>query len=451
MATIGIRREEKSVWERRAPLVPEDVRHLLQDEGIRLTVQPSPRRVFADEEFREAGATISENLSRCDVILGIKEVPATSIHRDKTFMFFSHVIKGQPHNMPMLRLLLERGCTLFDHELVTNDEGKRLIAFGRFAGLAGAIDSLWVLGRRLEREGFATPLTHLKQSMDYVDLGEARGAVRRVGEEIRAHGLPEGLRPLVVGLTGHGNVGAGVREIMDLLPIVEARPGDLVRASALAGPEGRNIVFVQWDTHDLVEPKSPGSSFSRGEYREHPDRYRSRFAASLRHITLFLHGIQWSVGSPRFVTREDLRGLARDPAARLRVIGDISCDVNGSLDSTVRTTDPGTPAYVYNPDTGEATDGIDGRGVVVVPVEIFPAEFPKDASLHFSSALAPMIGPLARMNPALGPEDPMIPPALRRSAIAVRGRLLPAWDEKLRDPLARYGRDGHGGPETATS
>lgn len=448
MAIIGMRREDKSVWERRAPLVPQDVRRLVATERVRLTVQPSERRIFADDEYREAGAIVDEDLTACDLILGIKEVPTRLIFPEKTYMFFSHTIKGQPHNMPMLHDMLEKRCTLFDHELVTNEEGKRLIAFGRYAGLAGAIDSLWILGKRLDHEGIPNPFNTMRQSLDYNDLDSAREAVRLVADEIRTHGLGEELRPFVIGLTGHGNVGSGAREILTLLPHVEARPSDLAHVHDLLSPAGKNVLLIHWETPELVEPISPDALFSREDYRRHPERYRSKFSSALSDISLLVHGIQWSVGSPRFVTREDLRHLMAGERPKLKVIGDISCDVNGSLECTVRTTDPGNPSYVYDPESHSTNVGVIGRGVVVVPVEIFPAEFPRDASRHFSKALSPMVVPLARMSPALGPSDPALPLPLRRSAIAVGGRLLPEWEEKLRGPLQRFGTHGtNGGPE----
>jgi alpha-aminoadipic semialdehyde synthase len=411
----------------------------VRNEGVRFVVQPSERRIFPDRDFRDAGAALSDDLSACEVILGIKEIPPHAIHPSKTYMFFSHTIKGQPANMPMLRSLLENGCSLLDHELVTDGGGRRLIAFGRYAGLAAAIDALWILGRRLRWEGVATPFETLRQSMDYADLDDAREALRRVGEAIRDHGLPAAVRPFVIGLTGRGNVGTGVREMLALLPLVEIHPRDLPRAAQIAPPEGRGVALAAWQTEDLVEPIDSAASFSREEYRVHPERYRARFAPSLPHLTLLLHGIQWSTGSPRFVTREDLRTLWAESAPRLRVIADIACDVNGSLECTVRTTDPGNPAYGFEPETGRASPGIEGPGPVVVPVEIFPAEFPRDASRHFSGALGPLVAPLARMSPTLGIEDPALPAALRRSAIAVRGKLLPEWQSKLQGALRIHG------------
>jgi alpha-aminoadipic semialdehyde synthase len=353
-------------------------------------------------------------------------------------MFFSHTIKGQPHNMPMLRRILERRCTLFDHELVTGEDGKRLIAFGRYAGIAGAIDGLWILGRRLLHEGHATPFAKLHPAHAYSDLEDARRAVREVGSEIRSHGISEALRPMVIGLTGRGNVGAGAREILDLLPRIEVRPDDLPSLPSDAA-EGRSIALTHWHTSELIEPRS--GVYSREEFRAHPQSYRSRFAPSLAYLTLLLHGIHWTYDSPRFVTREDLRRLFRG-SPRLRAIVDVTCDVNGSLECTVRTTDPGSPAYTYDPESGTVREGIEGSGPVVLPVEIFPAELPLDASRHFSRALSPMIPGLSRMDPAFGPQDPVLPASLKRSAIAARGTLLPPWEERLKGALFRHGETG---------
>jgi saccharopine dehydrogenase (NAD+, L-lysine-forming) len=146
---IGIRREDKNIWERRAPLNPDHVRKLVA-QGIEVLVQPSPIRTFPDQAYRQAGATISEDLSSCPMVFAIKEIPPHQFVAGHAYMYFAHVIKGQAHNMPMLQRLLDLRCTLIDYEKVTDEAGKRLIFFGRHAGLAGMIDSLWALGRRLK-------------------------------------------------------------------------------------------------------------------------------------------------------------------------------------------------------------------------------------------------------------------------------------------------------------
>ncbi len=176
---IGIRREDKSRWERRVPVTPEDARELKEEHGIEVWVQPSSIRVFSEEEFTQAGATVQEDLSPCPVIFAVKEMPLDFFEPGKTYVFFAHVIKGQPYNMPMLKKMLELGCNLIDYEKVTDEKGRRLIFFGRHAGIAGMIETLWALGQRLDWEGIPNPFTQLKHTYQYKDLAEAKEAQSR--------------------------------------------------------------------------------------------------------------------------------------------------------------------------------------------------------------------------------------------------------------------------------
>ena len=148
MKKIGIRYEDKYVMERRVPLVPAHIKKLIAEEGLEFSVETSAKRVYSDEEYEAVGASITDDLGDCHVIFGVKEIPVDRLESDKTYIFFSHVIKGQPHNMPMLKRLMELNCTLIDYERVVDEMGKRLIFFGRYAGLAGMINSLWSLGQR---------------------------------------------------------------------------------------------------------------------------------------------------------------------------------------------------------------------------------------------------------------------------------------------------------------
>jgi len=172
---IGIRKETKDPTERRAPLSPEHVKHL-QQQGIQVVVEPSENRIFTEEEYRQAGATISDDLSQCNIIFGVKEVPIRDLIANKTFCFFSHTIKGQPFNMPMLQAILDLNITLLDYELVKDEHGKRIIYFSNFAGYAGMIDTLWALGRRLEWEGIHTPFSAIRQAYQYESLDAAKRA-----------------------------------------------------------------------------------------------------------------------------------------------------------------------------------------------------------------------------------------------------------------------------------
>ncbi len=179
---IGIRRENKGPWERRAPIVPEDVKKLI-DKKFEILVQSSDIRVFSDEEYVKNGAVIVDNLLDADVIVGIKEVKEKYLIKDKIYIFFSHTIKAQEYNMQMLFDILEKKITLIDYELIKNEKGIRLIFFGRFAGLAGAIDSLWALGRRLKSEGITSPFENIKRAWEYSNLEKAKNAISKAGEK----------------------------------------------------------------------------------------------------------------------------------------------------------------------------------------------------------------------------------------------------------------------------
>ncbi|MDY7041954.1 MAG: hypothetical protein SVX38_13945, partial [Chloroflexota bacterium] len=185
-ARIGVRREDKSRWERRVPVIPEHAAELREEHGVEVWLQPSDIRVFSEEEYAQAGARVQEDISSCPVIFAVKEIPDYFFEPGKTYVFFSHTVKGQQYNMPMLRKMLSLGCTLIDYEKVTDERGRRLIFFGRHAGLAGMIDALWTLGQRLNWEGIANPFTEILQTYRYESLAEAQQAVTRAGEAIAA-------------------------------------------------------------------------------------------------------------------------------------------------------------------------------------------------------------------------------------------------------------------------
>jgi hypothetical protein len=247
MFDIGIRREDKNRWERRTPLTPEHVAELVQEDGFSVAAQPSPLRIFPDEEYRAAGATVQEDLSPCRLVLGVKEVPLKLLLPQKPYMFFSHVIKGQAYNMPLLRRVLDLECTLMDYEMVVDHRGRRLIFFGRHAGYAGMVDALWALGQRMRVEGFETSFAALGPSHTYGSIHEAAEFIAAtVGRRIRQEGLNPALHPLVVGFTGGGNVSQGAQEILGRLPTVEVDPEDLpslAEATRLSRKAVYKVVF----------------------------------------------------------------------------------------------------------------------------------------------------------------------------------------------------------------
>ncbi len=425
---IGIRREDKSVWERRVPIIPEHVRQLREEHSIEVWVQPSEIRVFRDEEFAQAGARVEEDLSSCPVVFAIKEIPAHFLHPGHTYVFFAHVIKGQPYNMPMLSSLLELGCQLIDYEKVTDERGRRLIFFGRHAGLAGMIDTLWALGQRLNWEGIPNPFSDLHQARQYESLTEAKAAVSAVGERITREGLLEPITSLICGFAGYGNVFRGADEIIELLPGREIEPQE-VAAVAESGDYARDAVYkVVFKEEHTVEPISPEDRFELQDYYDHPEKYRSTFHTYLPHLTLLVNCIYWEAKYPRLVTKADLKQLyggAEPP--RLRVIGDVSCDIEGAIECTVKCTEPGDPVFVYDPSEDRAVDGFEGWGPVVLAVDILPSELPCDASEYFSGVLMKYVPAVAQADYSVPFEELALPPEIKRAVIVYQGKLTPDY------------------------
>ena len=428
-ALIGIRREDKSEWERRVPLIPQDAAKLEKENDLQVVVQSSSIRAFGDDEFRAAGITVQEDLSPCPTIVGIKEIPQDALEPDKTYIFFAHVIKGQPYNMPMLQRLLDLGCTLIDYERVVDERNRRLIFFGWHAGVAGMIDTLWALGQRLTWEGISNPFASLRQTHTYRDLDEAKAALAQVRREIESEGLPETLSPLVVGVAGYGNVSRGAQEILDLLPIIEIQPEEVAGITKSREASAHHIYKVVFKEWHMVEPLSLDAGFELQHYYNHPEEYQGVFEQYLPHLTVLVNAIYWTERYPRLVTKAYLRELFdTEDAPRLRVIGDISCDVEGAIECTTKSTEPGDPIYVYTPASGEVTDGHAGPGVVVMAVDILPSELPREASTDFSQVLKPYLPTIAQCDFDLPFEDCQLPPEIKRAVITYRGQLTPDYE-----------------------
>jgi saccharopine dehydrogenase (NAD+, L-lysine-forming) len=439
MNRIGIRAEDKNRWERRAPLVPDHVRELVGAQGLAVTVQPSARRAFPDQDYADAGAALDPALAGCRVVLGIKEIPPAKLEPGRVYAVFPHVLKGQAPNMPMLARLLELGCTLIDYEKIVDRNGRRLIFFGRYAGYAGMLDSLWALGQRLAAEGFFTPLEQVRQAHQYAGLEEALHHVARVGEHVRHAGLPVGLRPVVATFTGSGHVARGAQEVYDRLPVLEIEPHDLPLLSE-DRDRPRNVFFRTVLRRADRYRRRGGGGFDGAEFFAHPERYESALGELLPHVTLLVHGAYWEPGQPELVTREQLaRLLDADPQPKLRVIGDISCDVGGAIAATVRATDPGDPVFLYNP-RQPVRPGVAGSGFVVMAVDNLPCELPVDSSEHFGDSLLQLVVALARCDWDAPWERLTLPRELREAVLVHRGEPTPPYAATLRRYLAAAGR-----------
>jgi|CXWL01.1.fsa_nt_gi alpha-aminoadipic semialdehyde synthase len=423
---IGIRTEDKNRWERRAPLVPDHVRELVGAQGLDVAIQPSPRRAFSDQDYVDAGAATAPNLEGCRVILGVKEIPPEKLESGRVYVIFPHVLKGQALTRPMLTRMADLGCTLIDYERIVDRKGRRLTFFGRHAGYAGMLDSLWALGQRLAAEGFFTPIEHVRLAHQYASLEEALHHLTRVGEHIRHVGLPVGLRPIVTAFTGSGNVARGAQEVYDRLPALDIDPHDLPRLTE-DRDQPRNAVFRTVLRRADRYRRCDGGDFDDAEFLAHPERYESALDVLLPHITLLVNGAYWRPGQPELVSRQLLgQLLAAEAQPKLRVIGDITCDVGGGIAATVRPTDPGDPVYLYHPETG-ARPGVTGPGFVVMAVDNLPCELPVDASQHFGDSLVRFVGALARCDWDVPWERLGLPRELRDAVLLHQGEPTPPY------------------------
>ncbi len=421
---VGIRHEDKTIWERRVPLVPDQIRGLIASHGIPFSVEASNQRVFSNEEMSASGAVVTDSLANCPIIIGVKEIPRDRFESGKTYMFFSHTIKGQSYNMAMLRRMMELKCNLLDYERIVDDQGRRLVFFGEYAGLAGMIDSLWAYGQRLAVEGHSTVLAAIKPAHEYASLADAKAHITEVGAAARNDEALAGFAPIVCGFSGYGRVSQGAQEIYDLVNPATIAPNRLSDASS-----GDTFVKVVFKESDMVEPIEAGKTFELQDYYQHPEGYRGVFDQYLPHLSMLVNCIYWEPKYPRLVTKEAIGQLFENSASpKLRVIGDISCDPEGSIEIMSRPTDPGNPVYVYDTARKEAIDGFKGKGPVIMAVEILPTELPRDSSTAFGDALVDLIPALAKDPAPERFEDWDLPGPLKSAVILHRGNLTPDYE-----------------------
>jgi alpha-aminoadipic semialdehyde synthase len=394
---IGIRREDKNQWERRVPLIPEHVRFLKEKHGIHTIVQPSANRIFTDDEFRAAGAEINEDLGKAQTIFAVKEIPIELFEEGKTYIFFSHTIKGQAYNMDMLRRMKELKVNLFDYERFVDNNNRRLIFFGRYAGLAGMIETLHAYGQKMKLLGYDTPFARVKQAYEYPSLEAAKQEIAQIGREIDENGFGEDISPLVVGFTGYGNVSQGAQEIFDLLPYKAMSPHILSEMYENFTLDHFNLYKVIFKEEDLVRSKA--GTFDLQDYYNHPEKYESRFEEYIQYLQMLVNCIYWTEDYPRLVTREYLKNqtLLRSNL-NLKVIGDISCDIDGSIEITHKATMPDTPNFTYFADKDTFEDGVQRLGVTVMAVDNLPCEFSREASTEFSEVLKDYVDNIASQN-----------------------------------------------------
>ncbi|MBK7105348.1 MAG: hypothetical protein IPH62_08695 [Ignavibacteriae bacterium] len=424
---IGIRKETQYPLERRAPLTPEQVKQLTQ-ENCEIFVEPAEQRIFTSEDYLNSGAKISSDLSNCDIIFGVKEVPIKDLIPSKPFIFFSHTIKGQKYNMPLLKAILEKNITLMDYELVKNDKGFRQIYFGNYAGYAGMINSLWLLGNRLVHEGIKNPLSKIKQALNYDDLKSAEEAIKSVGKEISENGLPQEITPLITGFSGYGNVSKGAQNVYDLLPVVILKPNELENFIKKGEFSNKVVYKVEFRETDMYKHIS-NNEFIFDHFVKNPSEYESIFSKYIPNLSLLINGIYWENKFPKHVTKKYMKELYKsDKKHKLKVIGDISCDVEGSIEITVKNTESNNPSFVYEPLTDEVKNGIVGDGPVVLAVDKLPAELPRESSQFFGNSLLPFVKILASADYSKDFDELEISDEIKKAIIAHKGKLTPPFE-----------------------
>lgn len=366
MTKLGIIREGKTPPDKRVPLTPKQCKELLETySDLEIFVQPSPIRAFPDSAYEAEGIELREDLSNCDILMGVKEVPLHMLIPNKRYMFFSHTFKEQPYNRNLLKAILEKNISLIDYEVLTTSSGKRLIGFGRYAGVVGCYNAMLAVGKKYG-------LFELKPAHECHNRKE-------VEEELKKVKLPSDFK---IVMTGNGRVAHGALEILALLPIKKVSPEKYLKEK-FNGP-----VFTQLSVSDYVKTKD-GSKFVRSEFYNDPAPYESNFMRFAKESDLFIPCHYWDHDAPFLFTRED----AKDAWFRIKVVADISCDIDGPVASTLRPSTISNPLYGYDPTTESETDFMNPRAIGVMAVDNLPCELPKDASEDFGRELIKNIFP----------------------------------------------------------
>jgi len=363
---IGLIREGKIPPDRRVALAPATAKHLQENfAGIEVVCQSSDIRCYTDQEYRDAGITVTDDVSNCDILLGIKEVPVDQLIPGKKYFFFSHTIKAQPYNRDLLRAILEKQITLVDYECLTNDSGNRLLAFGRYAGIVGAYNTIWAFGQRYR-------LFDINRAKDCFDLEELQPQFKQVK-----------LPPVKIALTGGGRVSKGAMEVLFALGIRRVSPAMFLSQQF---PEP---VFVQLNARDYHVHKQ-GNLFSRLEFFSTPENYQSGFLPYAAQADLLISGSYWNPAAPVLFHREDIL----TPEFSVKIVGDISCDIDGPIPSTKMASTIEEPLYDYNPSDDKVEPSLsDEANITVMAIDNLPGELPRDASLDFGEDFTSMVLP----------------------------------------------------------
>ena len=353
---IGLIREDKVPLDRRVAIAPESARVINENvEGLEIICQSSPHRCFPDKEYVDAGISVVDDVSDCDILLGVKEVPVDELIPEKTYFFFSHTIKAQDYNRDLLRAILTKKITLIDYECLTNQSGNRLLAFGRYAGIVGAYNTIWAYGQRYR-------LYDISRAKDCFDLEQLKLEYQKVH-----------LPPIKIALTGGGRVAKGAMEVLNGLNLRRLSPEEFLNR------DFSEPTYVQLNARDYHSHKQ-GHQFSRTTFFAAPENYQSNFLNYAARADILIAGAYWDPRAPRLFESEDVL----KPDFKIKVIGDITCDIEGSIPSTKQASTIDQPLYDYNPSDDQVAMALsDEANLTVMSIDNLPGELPRDASLDF--------------------------------------------------------------------
>jgi alanine dehydrogenase len=388
---FGIIKERKNPPDRRVVFSPDELARLKQlYQGLTVKVESSDIRVFSDEDYRNKGVEVADDMSDCSVFFGVKEVPIDYLIADKSYFFFSHTIKKQPHNRQLLRALLEKNIDFYDHETLVDAHNHRLIGFGKYAGIVGTYNAIRAFGIKFEL--FKLP----------------KAATLSGKEALIAHLKRLVLPPLKFVVTGTGKVGSGVKEVLDAIKISEVSVENYLTKNYT------QPVYTQIDVLEYNKRKD-GNVLDFSDFFDHPQEYVSDFERFTKvsdvYITAHFHANE----APKILTREMLQ--AND--CKIKVVADISCDVDGSIACTLRSSTIDEPFYGYLPSENKEVDIFHPAAIVVMAVDNLPCELPRDASEGFGEMFMEHVIP-AFFN---GDKDGI----LQRAKMTEKGKLTPRF------------------------
>jgi hypothetical protein len=386
MLRIGLIREGKVPADNRVALTPSQCTALQKKHPhMTIKVQSSPDRCFSDAEYRRAGIEVMESVDDCDVLMGIKEVPVDDLVAGKTYLFFSHTKKKQPHNQKLLAAVLEKGITLIDYECLEHEDGQRMIGFGFFAGIVGAHNGMMVYGTRSGAYRLGRVYEHK--------------TFRKLMHTYFGLEIPN----VKVVVTGSGRVAHGALEIMNLMQIREVEKEEFLERG-FPYP-----VYVHLKGSDLYRHKETGA-YSRQDFHENPGAYQCNFLPYAYASDILMNGVYWDVSVPRLFEKEDIA----DPRFRLQVIADVTDDTNGSIPINLGDQPIQNPVYGVDRSSGQKTAAYLPTSIDVMAVGNLPNELPRDASRYFGEQL------MKYVLPHLGKEEAG---AIKRATIAQGGKL----------------------------